>query len=173
MSDQQFDLIDDYKSKVQYLKDHFTRLWTRFNYFLTLQSALFGAAILSPDKYRWWIPIFGAFLCVLWYIFGAQDRYLVELYRKQIERSVIQIKSRFNLSDYYFIGQTEDIPSQSEKIESLGVKNHIYQWRKENISTTKLAALFPMAILAMWIIIFLSLSYWIGNAPSSAHADLK
>lgn len=24
-------LIDDYKSKVDYLKDHFTRLWNRFN----------------------------------------------------------------------------------------------------------------------------------------------
>lgn len=159
MSNEQFDLIDDYKLKVQYLKDHFTRLWTRFNYFLTLQSALFGAAILSPDKYRWWIPLFGAFLCVLWYIFGAQDRYLVDLYRKQIEHSVIQIKENFNLQDYYFIGQTENILSKTEKIENLKVESNIYQWRNNYISTTKLAALFPLAILAMWIIIFFSVSF--------------
>jgi hypothetical protein len=157
MSNGNFDWVDDYKSKVQYLKDHFTRLWTRFNYFLTLQSALFGAAILSPEKYHWWIPLFGAFLCVLWYIFGAQDRYLVDLYRKQIEHSVRKIKSEYRLSDYYFIGQTEDILSESEKIEHLNVEKNIYQWRSEYISTTKLAALFPLLILLMWLVIFISL----------------
>jgi len=36
-------LIEDYWQKISYLKDHFTRLWNRFNYFLTIQSALFGA----------------------------------------------------------------------------------------------------------------------------------
>ena len=147
-------LVDDYKSKVQYLKDHFTRLWTRFNYFLTLQSALFGAAILSPEKYHWWVPIFGAILCILWYLFGAQDRYLVDLYRKQIEHDVIEIKSKLKLSDYYFIGQTENIDGQSEKLENLGTKMTIYQWRNKYFSTTKLAALFPLVILVMWIIIF-------------------
>ena len=131
-------LVDDYKSKVQYLKDHFTRLWTRFNYFLTLQSALFGAAILSPEKYHWWVPIFGAILCILWYLFGAQDRYLVDLYRKQIEHDVIEIKSKLKLSDYYFIGQTENIDGQSEKLENLGTKMTIYQWRNKYFSTTKL-----------------------------------
>jgi len=147
-------LVDDYKSKVQYLKDHFTRLWTRFNYFLTLQSALFGAAILSPEKYHWWVPIFGALLCLLWYVFGAQDRYLVDLYRKQIEWGAIEIKSRLRLSDYYFIGQTENISGQVEKVEKLGVKMSVYQWRNKYISTTKLAALFPLVVLAMWVIIF-------------------
>jgi hypothetical protein len=43
--------IEDYRQKVQYLKDHFARIWTRFNYFLTLQSALFGVAIISIEKY--------------------------------------------------------------------------------------------------------------------------
>ena len=150
-------LVDDYKLKVQYLKDHFTRLWTRFNYFLTLQSALFGATILSPEKYHWWVPIFGALLCILWYIFGAQDRYLVDLYRKQIEHEVIKIKARLQLEDYYFIGQTEDIPGQSEKVKKLDVKMGLYQWRNKYFSTTKLAALFPLVLLAMWAVIFLVL----------------
>ena len=150
-------LVDDYKSKVQYLKDHFMRLWTRFNYFLTLQSALFGATILSPERYHWWVPIFGALLCILWYIFGAQDRYLVDLYRKQIEHEVIKIKARLQLDDYYFIGQTEDIPGQSERVEDLDVKMGPYQWRNKYFSTTKLAALFPLVLLAMWAVIFLVL----------------
>ena len=147
-------LINDYELKVDYLKDHFTRVWVRFNYFLGLQSALFGAAILSPEKYNLWIPIFAAILCIPWYIFGAQDRYLVALYRKQIEHVVIKLKSELKLSDYYFIGQTEDIEGESEKLKNLGVKNTIYQWRNNNLSTTKLAAIFPLFLFTTWIVIF-------------------
>ena len=33
-------LSKDYELKVRYLTDHFSRLWTRFNYFVTIQSAL-------------------------------------------------------------------------------------------------------------------------------------
>ena len=29
-------LIDDYKLKVGYLSDHFGRMWTRFNFFVTI-----------------------------------------------------------------------------------------------------------------------------------------
>jgi hypothetical protein len=90
-------LTEDYWQKVQYLKDHFRRLWNRFNYFLTIQSALFGATLLSPDKYRWWVPIFAAPVCALWYIFGAQDRYLVDLYRKEIEQALIYFTTRLTL----------------------------------------------------------------------------
>lgn len=151
-------LVEDYKSKVDYLKDHFTRLWARFNYFLGVQSALFGAAILTPEKYSLWIPIFAAFLCIPWYVFGAQDRYLVALYRKQIEHVVIKLKSELKLSDYYFTGQTEDIKDQTERVENLGVENTIYQWRNDHLSTTKQAALFPLFIFAMWIIMFFVLA---------------
>src|SRR5437762_2273906 len=94
-------LIADYWEKVHYLKDHFTRLWNRFNYFLTIQSALFGATVLSPEKYRWWVPIFAALVCALWYIFGAQDRYLVALYRKEIEHALDHVKQELPLDNYY------------------------------------------------------------------------
>jgi len=147
-------LIGDYQSKSQYLKDHFTRIWNRFNYFLTLQSALFGAAVLSPEKYHWWVPVFGAILSILWYVFGAQDRYLVDLYRKQVEHTWLEIRKRLQLSDDYYVGQTEDIEDQNERIEALGVDNKIYQWRVRNLSTTKLTAIFPLVIFAMWVLAF-------------------
>lgn len=151
-------LKEDYWQKVQYLKDHFTRLWNRFNYFLTVQSALFGATVLSPEKYRWWVPIFAALVCALWYVFGAQDRYLVHLYRKEIEKAVGQVREKLSLSDYYYVGQTEDIAGQTEKIENLQIKQGFYQWRRGFLSTTKLPALFPVILLAMWVIVFVALS---------------
>jgi len=143
--------IADYNSKVQYLKDHFTRVWARFNFFLTLQSAFFGAAILSPEKYHWRIPAFGMLLCVLWYLFGTQDRYLVALYRKQIEHAMLGIRAKLQLTDYFYIGQTEDIDGQTEKVEDLGVQVAFHQWRSNRFSTTKLAALFPVIVFFIWL----------------------
>ncbi len=142
--DAEFDLVDDYKSKVNYLKDHFSRMWTRFNFFLTIHSGLFGATVLSNDKDKWWIPFFGILIAILWYIFGAQDRYLVALYRKEVEQAGIEVKLKYKLSDYNFIGQTENVTNIKIGIQP-------YQWRCESLSTTKLAALFPLAILVLWI----------------------
>lgn len=142
-------LKQDYWQKIQYLKDHFTRLWNRFNYFLTVQSALFGATVLSPDKYRWWVPLFAALVCILWYIFGAQDRFLVELYRKQIEQSLELIENRLSLGDdYYMVGQTEN--RKKATIERFGITNEVYQWRWGSLSTTKLPALFPLILMGIW-----------------------
>ena len=148
-------LIEDYRQKVQYLKDHLTRIWTRFNFFLTLQSALFGASIISIEKYQWRVPAFGMFISALWYLAGAQDRFLVELYRKQIQNAIPKIKHGLQLSDYYYIGQTEDIPGEAESVKDLKVVTTIYQWRSKRASTTRLAAIIPLIMLIIWIGVFL------------------
>jgi hypothetical protein len=144
-------LIEDYRQKVQYLKDHLVRIWTRFNFFLTLQSALFGATIISIEKYQWRVPAFGIFISALWYVTGAQDRYLVALYRKEIQISVPKIKQALQLADYYYIGQTEDIRGESESIRDLKIENTYYQWRSDFGSTTKLAAIIPLILLLIWV----------------------
>lgn len=48
-------LVKDYELKVGYLTQHFGRMWTRFNYFIGIESALvsgkliFGEGKLSPQ----------------------------------------------------------------------------------------------------------------------------
>jgi hypothetical protein len=95
--------------------------------------------------------VFGILISALWYLTGAQDRYLVELYRKQIQKAVLKIKHNLQLSDYYYIGQTEDISGECEKIEDLNIQDTIYQWRSKQVSTTKLAAIIPLITLVEWI----------------------
>jgi hypothetical protein len=148
-------LIKDYEIKVNYLKDHFTRVWMRFNFFLTIQSALLGAFIFSPEKYTNWIPAFGIVVSGLWYIFGAQDRYLIRLYRMQVELTATDIKARLCLSEYYFVGQTEDLKGQPEKMSALNsrIPTTIYQWKTSFFSMTRIPALFPLGILPIWILI--------------------
>ncbi len=70
-------LVKDYELKVRYLTGHFGRMWTRFNYFVGVKSALvsrkfiFGNGRLSPD-----VAIVGA---------TAEDHFLVRVYRKQVK----------------------------------------------------------------------------------------
>jgi hypothetical protein len=79
--------IEDYKQKIDYLNGHFGRMWTRFNFFLTIESALFGLSLtpfkeVQPLNHASRIAAIGILFCLVWYIFGAQDRYLVEIYRR-------------------------------------------------------------------------------------------
>jgi hypothetical protein len=83
-------LLEEYRIQVQSLANHYTRLWTRFNFFITLQTALLVALVglfrdrsLTLDA----IPLtgLGVFMGLIWYVIGAQDRYLVTFYRRQIE----------------------------------------------------------------------------------------
>ncbi|MFH0343768.1 MAG: hypothetical protein ACHBNF_16965 [Chromatiales bacterium] len=79
-------LVTDYELKVQYLTDHFGRMWTRFNYFVGIESALvsgkliFGNGKLSPE-----IAIVGAVVSLIWYVMGAEDRFLVRVYRGHVK----------------------------------------------------------------------------------------
>lgn len=66
-------LIKDYELKVGYLTQHFSRMWTRFNYFVGIESALvggkliFGSGKLSPE-----VAIVGAVVSLIWYVMGAE-----------------------------------------------------------------------------------------------------
>ncbi len=54
-------LLEDYKQKITYLTAHMTRMWTRFNFFVTIESALISLAAgsSSPVMYpaaNWLLP---------------------------------------------------------------------------------------------------------------------
>jgi hypothetical protein len=82
-------LLEEYKLGVQYLTNHLTRLWTRFSFFLTLETALV-VALLSlfrdgqPSRWALVKPGVALLLSVSWWVTGAQDRFLVVVYRHQI-----------------------------------------------------------------------------------------
>ena len=86
--DQDTFLLQDYQLKISYLTNHFTRMWTRFNFFLTINSALFGFSFNSSYKdneiYLIWA---GITFSGLWFYFGAVDNYLATLYRSHVEYS--------------------------------------------------------------------------------------
>ena len=71
-------LLQEYKLAVEYLTNHLTRLWSRFSFFLTLETALV-VALLSlfrdgqPSRWALVIPGVALLLSVNWWVTGAQD----------------------------------------------------------------------------------------------------
>lgn len=140
-------LIKDYELKIKYLTDHFSRMWTWFNYFVGIESALaggklvFGGGKLSPE-----VAIVGAMVSVIWYIMGAEDRFLVCVYRDHVKNAAdLVVKSVWGdtLPPYCHVGEVKE-SSKSLHWELSG-------WRLEPISTTRLAALISLLVLIAWL----------------------
>lgn len=162
-------LLEDYKLKVQYLTDHFSRMWTRFNFFLTINSALFAFSVQKDTAA--FAPLFvlaGVLLSALWYFFGATDNYLVEVYRKQMgyTHSLLNLEkppqSQSNeeaLKYYSYVGEIkEDLPIDENLLQWRYTLRLPYRWKGERregkwpISATELAVVLPIVFLLLWIV---------------------
>ena len=155
-------LLKDYELKIRYLSDHFARIWVRFNFFLTMHTAL------SVALFGWFkdkdafdpkaLPIanVGAIAAICWYFFGAQDRYLVALYREQINIVAEQLAAALNVRHQL---DALDLPSDRRiylpvgDIQGPTIQPNIYQWRLKHFSTTKLVAWFPLVVTLYWVIV--------------------
>ena len=85
-------LFDDYKVKLDYVRGQYDRLWQRFNFFLSVELALFGFLgyltfdIKIPEAT--FLPsVVGIVVSLLWYVIGAEDRRLVEVYRDRADNA--------------------------------------------------------------------------------------
>ena len=89
-------LLEDYKQKISYLVAHLGRMWTRFNFFITLEAALLGGKLLLVgEKPSPLVGVIGTILSFTWYLMGAQDRFLADFYRWQVMRVAGCIKDTF------------------------------------------------------------------------------
>src|SRR5262245_41529780 len=81
-------LIKDYELKVGYLTQQFSRMWTRFNYFIGIESALVGGKLIFGDgKLQPQVAMVGAVVSLIWYVMGAEDRFLVRVYRSHVKHA--------------------------------------------------------------------------------------
>ena len=144
-------LIEDYKVKANHIEGQYVRMWSRFNYFLTIQAGLFlllFTKLLDPQISKSSIIItpIGIIWCVIWYMFGAQDRYHAATQRKNIEHTSGQIHALLGLSHQHYVGQTTDLMEYN-------IPMTFYQWRIEILSISKLVAICPIFVIIIWILI--------------------
>lgn len=141
-------LVNDYELKIGYLTQHFSRMWTRFNYFVGIESALvggkliFGNGKLSPE-----VAIVGAIVSLVWYVMGAEDRFLVRLYRGHVKDAADLIaEAMWNADAHGPYRHVGEVAESSKRLDW-----ELSGWRVERISTTRLAAWIPLLVLITWL----------------------
>lgn len=163
-------LIKDYELKINYLTNQYTRMWTRFNYFVTIETAIIGGKLLwgeNPNSYL--IAFLGLGVSLIWYVVGAQDRFLVRVYKTQVSEAsekvanVIWAESECDQNSYSFVGDIDRTVEDTKKDSSkkYNLENELSGWRNKRFSITKLASLIPLSVLLIWllVIIFLYLAH--------------
>jgi hypothetical protein len=142
--------IKDYELKIRYLTDHFGRMWPRFNYFVVVQTAIVGGKFLTNEgKLSSALAVTGAFLAAIWYVMGAEDRFLVQVYRKHVEDAAKRVvdlaewEDSRKKADYRYVGEIEASAKE--------IRMNPTGWRVPAISTTRLAAIVPLIVFAVWI----------------------
>jgi hypothetical protein len=87
----------DYEMKVDFLVKDLDRLWGRFRFFVTFQTALFGAVGFVIERNLgvliWLLSIIGLGLSLLWALVGYEDRILVERYRGHVRQAFSKVAS--------------------------------------------------------------------------------
>jgi hypothetical protein len=156
-------LQKDYELKTDYLTAHFSRMWTRFNFFLTIESALLA---FSLDKdiapYAGYMALAGFFLSLLWYWFAATDNFLVLVYRGQVahvfelmrgEREKIFEKHGLNPNPegYSHVGSVsnEGFNPKTGRVEP--IKRNFWQWRFQKVSVTEMGVVFALLFALLWV----------------------
>lgn len=155
-------LQSDYETKVRYYSDHMQRVWTRFNFFITLQSGLVAGLVFSRDRGEFteaaiYFLIAEAVLSFVWYVFGAQDRYVIALYRDHIAETLELLRAREPFASalpdgYPYAGQIGEIKARSRIERRLKLdRRSVVEWRWQPVSLTRLPAVVPLALFLFWI----------------------
>jgi hypothetical protein len=111
---------DDYKAKVDYLVKHFERMWTRFSFLITLQTAVFAALSFAIEwgakPAIFLFMLVGVAVSIFWIAASFEDRRLVKTYRdvhvKQAFEKMKELLKEQLPSDYKHVGEPATGPSQ-------------------------------------------------------------
>jgi hypothetical protein len=145
-------LFEDYKLRLEYLKGQYDRLWLRFNFFLSIELALFGfLSYLTYEKSASnpaLLPgLAGLGVSALWYVVGAQDHYLVDEYRKRAATTAAEFaKNPEGISSYATDHPAKEVQSDWTDLRS-------WYWRP--LSITRLPVMVAIAFFIIWFAVLI------------------
>jgi (4S)-4-hydroxy-5-phosphonooxypentane-2,3-dione isomerase len=146
----------DYELKANYLTGQFNRMWQRFQFFITIQTALVGGKTVFGERATIPLALVGAVVSVVWFIIGAEDRYLVTAYRLQADdagkASARCMLPRADAQSYEAMGQLKPrSPELKSELQSLNWVERLTEWRREEMSITRLPAWLAVLALVGWL----------------------
>lgn len=153
--------LKDYEMKVNWTTSHLQRMWTRFNYFVIIEAALIGGkTVFGEGELSIGGIAFGLGLSLLWYVMGAEDRYLFVFYRDEAKRAGELVANSSGWRPYPFDGEVTQVKDHSSynsvgNVPDLAGWRSPFDWRHPWISTTRMAALIPFIVSITWIVLLL------------------
>ncbi|ETR67061.1 MAG: hypothetical protein OMM_12003 [Candidatus Magnetoglobus multicellularis str. Araruama] len=130
------DPVHYYEVRMNALSEYSDRVWNRFNWFLTLQLAIFGFYFTQIDKLSLQpliakgIPIVGITISVLWCLMGAEDYVSMRKHGKRTLEVENKVKEAFLQEKYDF---------------EVSVRRSFIRFRQ-----TWLLFLFPILVTGAW-----------------------
>jgi hypothetical protein len=149
--------LEDYKLKIEYLTNHFGRMWNRFNFFVGIQTAILAAFVVVLGREEGaggalLVALFALLMAIVWWIAGSEDRYLVDHYRSLVEQAAGRLTDPEQggldpaPEDYTYVGYVPD--------KLLDFRSPV-EWRLRVFSTTRLAGLVPLMAAVIWLLVIL------------------
>jgi len=153
-------LFEDYKVKLDYVRGQYDRLWQRFNFFLSVELALFGFLgyltfdIKIPEAT--FLPsVVGIVVSLLWYVIGAEDRRLVEVYRERADNAAARVgKDPGGLPGFERDHAGAEIPASWRAVRS---------WYWPWLSMTRMPATFGLLLVVVWLLILIWWRPFVGT----------
>lgn len=162
--------IDDYKLWIDYRAAHSDRMWTRFNYFLTIEAALVAFFTISNTtafvQRARWAALAEVVISLMWVLVGARDAYLWKVINNGVKRSARRLRELpgVSLPNYLPVGvyKLEDPDHNALLGRLLGT-------HRSNLTVTSMAVRLPLLATLCWSfvagILFAesgSLRWWVG-----------
>lgn len=156
-------LFEDYQLKLDYLRGQYDRLWQRFNYFLGVELAVFGflgyvTFSLNAPAAAPLPAAIGLLVSLIWYVVGAQDRRLVEVYRQRADDAALRVAQH----DRGLPGFERDHAGAAVPDGWRAVRS----WYWSALSITRLPSTISLLLVAIWVVILLGWEAMAGRLLS-------
>jgi hypothetical protein len=158
-------LQKEYELRLSYLKDHLTRMWTRFNFFLIINTGLFAVVLNQNSRQDFVVLVItlGLIVSILWNQFAATDNYLVDVYRRQIKHAhfLLTRDTSFDalredprpieLKDWAYTGNTSAEYFDPEDGQEKRIPQNFFQRRFSWLSATELGVVMSFLYILAWL----------------------
>ena len=162
-------LVEDFRQQCTNLQNQYTRMHGRMQLITGLNTALLptlGALAVAASRddvgYGWLLlfPAAGMLLSAIGYVAGANDRHLVELYRKQLAQTANNLLESNSVTDHKAVYETWAHAGRNPReVEDIVGKprGSLTSWRWDPVSVTRLPALLSLVFFFVWLLVVLIL----------------
>jgi hypothetical protein len=99
--------VRDYEVRADYLSGHQQRLLTGFNFFVTLETALFGSDLIfgehGPPPAG--LAAVDVLLAIVWLLVGVDDARILRIHKWHVKKAADRIMFEFPVESFHPVGE--------------------------------------------------------------------